>query len=450
MSKEFCKYFWEITFNIPNRKIKYNPYSLVRFTKTCDYFGSSIPTYELIVKVHDASLNIFRMYDKELVVNITQKMIYGETEDNLNKEKIIFEDVFIPFYDKNTFPAYNKTNKTVDGSVDNYKSTYTVNDTPGILTPYEIRFVLLSKRDLAMRKYIHNYVLGSDKTPVSPATAVGFTISQNDYIEKYLMDAPDNDTTYPDLIITPADIINAIKQIQVNYGLYAKDLLLFYDSGFLYVLNKYNTEHSFQKDEFTSIMVRIDERTDKVNPTNCAVVVNSDKIVLYERVSTLIKQDNESIMGELVGDKFVYSNFSSVINAAFGNEGKTTFASPLHDVEREIPSHKETGTKLIMDYDMLNNPFNMSSYMAKTAIGVPVSFLLPRVNCEHFSPNKRVILKLDTPESRKLYEGTYNIASVTFIYENTRDPKRRFDTFCHAVVGLTNKTDGYDKDYEIK
>ena len=99
---------------------------------------------------------------------------------------------------------------------------------------------------------------------------------------------------------------------------------------------------------------------------------------------------------------------------------------------------------------MLNNPFNMSSYMAKTAIGVPVSFLLPRVNCEHFSPNKRVILKLDTPESRKLYEGTYNIASVTFIYENTRDPKRRFDTFCHAVVGLTNKTDGYDKDYEIK
>ena len=175
--KEYYKYFWEITFNIPNRKIKYNPYSLVRFTKNCDYFGSSIPTYELIVKVHDASLNIFRMYDKELVVNIKQKMIYGESEDNLNKEKIIFEDVFIPFYDKNTFPAFNKTNKTVEASVDNYKSTYVVNDTPGILTPYEIRFVLLSKRDLAVRKYIHSYVLGSEKTPGSAATAVGFIIS---------------------------------------------------------------------------------------------------------------------------------------------------------------------------------------------------------------------------------------------------------------------------------
>ena len=301
-----------------------------------------------------------------------------------------------------------------------------------------------------MRTYIHNYVLGSDKTPVSPSTAVGFIISQNDYIEKYLMDVPDNDTTYTDLIITPSDIIKAIKQVQVNYGLYAKDLMLFYDSGFLYVLNKYNTEHSFQKDENNTIMIRIDERMDKVNPINSATIVQSSNTVLYERVSTLIKQDNESIMGELVGDKFVYSNFSSVINAAFGSEGKTTFASPLHDVEREIPSHKETGTKLIMDYDMLNNPFNMSSYMAKTAIGVPVSFLLPRVNCEHFSPNKKVILKLDTPESRKLYEGTYNISSVTFIYENVRDPKRRFDTFCHAVIGLMNKVDGYDADYEIK
>ena len=89
--KEFYKYFWEITFNIPNRKIKYNPYSLVRFTKTCDYFGSSIPTYELIVKVHDASLNIFRMYDKELVVNIIDRTDEYESLLNTIYKFILYE-----------------------------------------------------------------------------------------------------------------------------------------------------------------------------------------------------------------------------------------------------------------------------------------------------------------------------------------------------------------------
>ncbi len=449
MASIFYKYFWEINFVIPKRDISFIPYSLVRFTKTCDYFKTSIPTYELIVKIKDEYLNVFRMYDKEISVNIKQKMLYGNSEGHYDQEKIIFEDTFIPFYDKNTIPAYAKTNKTVSADPDKAGSLYKVDDSPSIMNPCEIRFVLLSKKDLAMRKYIHNYVLGSDSNPVNTATAVGFVIDQNDYVTKYLMDAPDNTTPYSDLIIKPADIINSIRQIQVNYGIYSKDLLLFYDSGMLYVLNKYATEHSHQQDEINTISVRIDERSDKVNPTNSAEIFE-DNTIGYERVATLVKEDNESILGELVGDKFVYSSADSAFNTVFGNKGKTTFVSPLHEVSRDIQSHSDTGTKKIMDYDMLNNPYNMSSYIASTSVGVPVGFTIAGVNCEHFAPNKRIKLTLDTPESRKLYSGVYNISSATFIYMNAEDPKRRFDTFGHVALTLINKTDGYDKDYEIK
>lgn len=449
MPRQYYKYFWEITFVIPKRKISLVPYSLVSFTKTCDYFNNSIPSYELVVKIQDQFLNIFRLYDKELSVNIKQKMLYGNSQENYDKEKIIFEDSFIPFYDKNTLSSYSKVDKTVSPSPDSFGSSNKNDDTPSYFIANPIRFVLLSKTDLAMRKYIHNYVLGSDSDPVSPATAVGFIADQNDYVKKYLIDKSDNDITYSDLIIKPADMINAIRQVQINYGLYSKDLMLFFDSGFLYILNKYAREHSFQENEVNTILIRIDERSDILNPTDGSVVTK-DGIVLYERVTSIKKQDNESVMGELVGDKFVFSNFSSAINTVFGNDGETKFVSPLHEVTRDIPSHVDTGIKKIIDYDMLNNPYNMSSYIAKTSIGVPVAFNLTGINCEHFSPNKRVRLNLDTPESRKLYSGTYNISAATFIYYTTNEPNKRFDTFGHVLLSLINKTDGFDKDYKIK
>lgn len=452
MSRLVYKYTWEIVFRIPKRKIAFAPYSLVKFTKECDYFNNTIPTYEMIVKITDAYLNVFRMYDKEIVVDVKQKMQSGPNRNDYTDDKIIFEDTFVPFYDKNSIPAYNKANKSIDKSPDSVTSTYNAgtDDNPATMVPYTLRFVLLSKKDLALRKFVHNYVLGSEDVPVNPATAVSFIIDQNDNVTKFLMDPPDNDTRYSDMIVKPADIITAIKQIQITYGIYAKDILLFYDSGFLYVLNKYASEHVHKEKEIDLITVRVNERTDIPNDTNDVVESEENGIILYQRTTPLYKNDNESVLGELVGDKFVYSNFDSVINSVFGDEGKTTFVSPLHEIERDIPSHIDTGVKKIMDYDMLNNPYNMTSYIAKTSVGVPVSFNLTGINCEHFTPNKRVRLRLDTLESEKLYAGTYNIASASFVYVTSESPRARFDTFGHVSLTLINKNDGFDKDYKVK
>ena len=73
MAHEFYKYTWEITFNIPNRKISFLPYSLISFTKNCDYFNNSIPSYSLSVKMQEQVFDVLKKYDKELLVNIKQK-----------------------------------------------------------------------------------------------------------------------------------------------------------------------------------------------------------------------------------------------------------------------------------------------------------------------------------------------------------------------------------------
>ena len=131
----------------------------------------------------------------------------------------------------------------------------------------------------------------------------------------------------------------------------------------------------------------------------------------------------------------------------FSGDDKGTFINPLNEVEKSRPSRVDVGTKKILDYDMLNNPFNMSSYMAEKSIGVPITFGLQMVNTEHFRPNMIISVSTDTAESNKLYKGLYNIKSADFAYTVIPQPGKFFNSYASALLTLCNKTEGYDKDY---
>ena len=112
----------------------------------------------------------------------------------------------------------------------------------------------------------------------------------------------------------------------------------------------------------------------------------------------------------------MFSNFGSIINSGFGNDGKTSFVSPLTELTKPKKNRQDVGIKKIVDYDLLNNPFNMSSYMYEQSIGTVVNSNIAAINVKHFAPNKRVRLVLDSSESRKLYSGIYNIYRCQHVY----------------------------------
>lgn len=447
MADTYYEYFWDIIFNIPSRNIKFRPHTLSRFEKHSNYFENFMPTYNMICKINDKHLDILRLLDKEINVTIKQYICFGPAKDKLTNKEVVDEYEFACYYDKQTIPSYTKPSKSVNSSVENPKTTYAP-ETIGELYNAEIYFTLLLKKDVQMRTFIHNYVFGSQEDGATPMTATMSIIEQNPYVEKCLIDKPSNTIAYRDLIIKPADLKNAILGIQHNYGIYDKSLELFFDNGMLYVLNKLENHHSGAKDEITEINVKLCEKTP--NKGNDFVVETKDKkTIFYERAAKIYKEDYEAVEGALHGDKFVYSNFSSVINSAFSADGKTQFVSPLNEVLKPRQSRVDVGTKIITDYDMLNNAYNMNSFMYEKSLGVTISFVLTGVNASHFTPNKNIRITCDTPESQKLYSGLYNISNVDLIYENTNRPGNFFTTYCHSVIKLVNKTDGYDADYRV-
>lgn len=446
MSNQVYEHFLDIKFRIPARKITFKPYKLVSFVKTCNYFTDFIPKYELTVKIFETDLDTLRTFDKEISVFIKDMMFYGENEINKNKCEIISEQEFACYYDKNSLPDYMSSAKTVSSDINDTTAEYKESlGKAGAM--YEVKFYLLLKDDLKMRTFVHNYIFGSEEKPASPINAVAAIVDQNPYIKKCIIDKPDNTNTYTDLIVEPAELKIAIQNIQYKYGIYSKSLELFYDNGILYILNKMNLSHSYQKDEIQTINVKLYLGKDAYRGDEGVYIDTKNGHIIYTRQGSLQKEDLESINGILSGNKFVFSNFGTVINSMFSSDGKTEFISPLNEVEKIRPARIDVGTKKILDYDMLNNPFNMSSFAYEESKGVPIAFGLKNVNPNHFTPNKIVKMSFDTASETKLHSGLYNIESAIFIYTPSSNPSKRFNAFSNVILKLCNKQDGFDSEY---
>lgn len=449
MADVFYRYLTIPTFQVSSQKMTFRPFKVKSITEDCDYFSNFIPVITMVCQIEDKYLNLLRLYDKEMIVRLKKVLKSGPSAINMTDEEILSDDVYIAFYDKNSLPNISSGSKNVSSFMTEFKEEYDIDSMPH--NPIDIRIHLVLQKDLVMKTYIHNYVFGTEEKPVTPLTAAVACIEDNPYIGSYLVDPPDNTLKYTDLIIEQAELKNALRSIQHRYGIYSKGLLLFYYNDILYMLNKCHTSHSQIKNDINEIItIRIDERVDRVNPTQSAAIINKGKDIIYERATTMKKMDYESIEGVIHGDAFVFSNFGSIINSGFGNDGKTSFVSPLTELTKPKKNRQDVGIKKIVDYDLLNNPFNMSSYMYEQSIGTVVNSNIAAINVKHFAPNKRVRLVLDSSESRKLYSGIYNIYRCQFMYYTTNEQGKPFDMYCHANLTLFNKTEGYDKDYEIE
>lgn len=449
---KYMEYVWDISFLIPNRNIAFRPHSLVQFTESCNYVDNFISSYTLTVKIEDKWLDYFRFFDKELFARVKVLAFWGDSPQKKNNREVIFESTFAIYIDKSTIPSFSKLDRSkssdkVDDEVVR-ENEYT-NGTITSDTPVKIKMNLLLRDDLEMRTYIHNYVFGSEDNPIDPLTAAMACISMNPYVKKVVVDKPDNTTRYTDLIVEPGELKTVLYTIQRRYGIYAKSMQLFYKNGTLYMLNKMNPEHVKTKDRNNLINLLIVERQDKPN-LDYSIITDSDGGVAYKRGSPVIKQDFESINGVLHGNKFVFSNFGTVINSAFASDGDTQFISPLNEIDNPTQARADIGVKKVIDYDMLNNPYNMSSYMFEQNEGVPIGLTLDNVDIRDFAPNSRINVKFDNVQSNKLYSGNYNIKQANFVFNNIGTPNARFRTYGHVSLLLFNKRDGYNDDYAVE
>lgn len=395
-----------------------------RLTKHCNYTINFFPIFECECIVPLKHMTKIRSNQNVLyvIVEIEKRKFRGD--DNIDPEstEIILTHTFVPFFTLDSFSQY------IGSDVESNKDE---GSNPASSLSSKLKFALYSVNGLSANKKILNYV--ADEADVG--TMVKFLIDQTD-VEKCIIDKPDNTDTYKNLIVTPHNINMAIKELQTRYGIYANGLTLFYDPPVLYVLNKFSTDHDYEKDKPNKMIFNcyVKNPASQIGPT--PIIENEDKSFTY-KVTSAPKSINQDISNsELVGNEVIFSNITLTTNMMEFEEGKIKeFSYPTSSIKSDVVRHEKTGQKSIVDYDEINNPYNITAMLKQANLGsLVVIERIVGIDTESFKPNSIVTINiLDDEVRNNEFSGVYSIVSCSISYIKHRPDD---DNYICAVEGL--------------
>jgi hypothetical protein len=231
---------------------------------------------------------------------------------------------------------------------------------------------------------------------------------------------PDNDYTLGETIIPPGNLVPTLKMIQYHLGIYENGLIAFYDDDILYILNKYALDHDCKEDEKINTHIYITE-LDK-NPGGISVrgLDPSTSEPFYFGPIIAKALENEVVSGELDGNNFIFSSFRQGLSAVQykDDEVVSSNAKPVSMImRRNIETYKHSNEKNILDYDELQNPYNMASYFNELeANAKPMHLSVENINIMDFKPNKLVNLHFLEQAKNMRLGGVYHINIITQVF----------------------------------
>jgi len=418
MSSKAYKYLYEPEMYIvfPDKtKIKVNVIN--KLTKQFNYALTFFPIYECDCLVPLKYMTKIRTNQDTLYVILTIKKIkYKANGTSLKSEKteIVLNHAFVPFFTPDSFNSMVSSEQENPTDSNSPNTTYNT----GAATSTHLKFSLFSIAGLAANKKILNYV--ADECDVG--TMIKFLIEQTD-IESCIIDKPDNEDTYKNLIVTPHNLKTALDELQVRYGIYANGLSTFYDPPVLYVMNKFTLNHDHEKDKPNKLIFKcyVKNANNIIGYSNA--LENDDKSIEYT-VSCAPKPTNEDLVAsEIEGNEIIFSNITLTTNMMTFKDGKVdSFNYPTTSLTSDIMNHKKTGNRSLVDYDDTNNPYNISAFLKSKNLGTLVTIpLIFGVDLDTFKPNTSItITVVDDKERDAEFSGLYSVLSGSIEYTRSR------------------------------
>lgn len=394
-----------------NNMDPFGPYKIKKITKKFDFFKSFHPIFDidLLMPAHRI-IHIFKnKHNIYCHMTVTQRMyIQGDTEsDSLDPiaESILFSHIFIPFFTPTSF-----------SNAVNHEDVITVgDDEPDVKSPgfREMACSLYSCEGLQENKHIINAILSKGAQGVDPGTALRFIIDQVSFPE-VIIDKPDNTTRYETIVLSPHNLTTCIKDLQLRYGIYNGGVQIFWDPPLLYILNKFNAEHDYKTNIPSQSIFHLNTDLSKGGGmTNINYLKNTD---LEYRFTCIPQKNNEDVYGnELFGDVMVFTNLGlSSGSVTYDTDANmTNYKKPLVTIQSPSQKHNKTGHKISVEYDELNNIYNMAAYAKSIAPHTTLTFpTIDQVAYDSFHPNSSFIIDfMNDKEKQSEIGGTYGIIS---------------------------------------
>lgn len=419
------KYHWLIQFLFEKSSGKYAsfyPTRLRSVQKINDYEKNFFPIFKMDLLINDAYFDLIFQEQRQMKCKVTlYKKYYDATstaQDGADTvpvmEEKIMEDSFIPFFDRIPGDVISGADVVTKDNIDDNSRMNTEEDSIGKITSANVTVTLWHINSLTSYKRYTNALL----VDCNVGTAMGYILSgYQGIVNDAIVDLPDNQVPYQELFLLPYGLRNSFYSLQYRYGIYANGLWAFLDNGRLYILKALSINHQHAKGKAGFTRIKLKKNPGKIAPAYICGIHKKDGNFVYETTGVLQKHNRDVIMGEVFGDSLLYTNFEKLVNSVTGNSGVASQKAIMTLLNREKLSHKDTGTKLEVEYDELDNPYNFMAKMRSESLNMVVPVSVKGVDIESFTPEKVVNLEItDDGKANNRYGGQYCIRNTVYVF----------------------------------
>lgn len=429
-------YDWDIELlSAVDEKIKVIPKSVDVINKDNDYIKNTVPV--TLLKMTVRKKDIFKLTDneKDIIASVSIKYkVYIKSESgdlSLLKTGIIATGTYTVTFSKKSLARYLRRDE-IEADVDRDSDEFQTN---GIESErVEITVGLSDIVGINLMKVIYNECFDSS-SGITPGAILNY-IAYNSPAKSYLIDKPDNDYSFTqDIILPPLNFTAALKYVQNVLGCYENGLNVFYDDDVLYILNRFSEDHDVAKGE-TNIVHMYSQDTD-TGIRNTIYTIDDDGNSVYVGNILFEPQSANILNSELNGDNFIFSSFKMGADALVYEGKEQKGAKPTAMVlKHNTESHSQSGSKNVLDYDELNNPYVAAAefnFIEATAEVATIS--VKNVNILDFKPNKYIHMHFKDNRKEFDYGGKWHILAVSYAYIHTGMDKDRIESDAMASEG---------------
>lgn len=454
------QYKFDITFILLHEKnIEFKPLRLVAVDKICNYTSDFLPKLIIQCSVDERYLKLLHTSQDRIICNVK---IYREVHsvayydiskgNTLIRTDVYAENNYVVLFEKGlpqialsggsyfneeTAIQYQEMKKKEkDDEARNTTSTTMGSDV------INLTCTLFELDDRRLNKIIINDHIISATVADGLATIITLVTNSDKKQMKVgqIIDPPDNTIQYKEMWLLPLNLAGSLRALQRIYGVYKHGMILFLDNGLLYVLKKYSTEHDYAKWQPPYTIINLAQKPGTADSFPFPVNINTKNFVPTYKCNNRLKTSNKDMeTSESVAEKMVFTNTNLLTSMISTKKGKATSKnSGFQVLTKASKGHKETGVKMLYDYDELNNPYNIYEFFQDLSSHNTFALTVKGANPEDFTPNKKIILKvIDDEEKNKTFGGDYSITSAIFSFRPADKRNNSFNTIPTAFVSIS-------------
>lgn len=409
---------------------------LTKMVKRFNYLDNLHPIIEGSCYINIKYLEPMRVNQSKIVAVLRVDSVVRSPMNNyevLNTDTISTEE-YIPFFTDDSFPNYARTKDLAPEDMGSSSSGSTSSDLASAMN-HEVKFALYSKNALNFNKPLINFCAKDVDIPTVMKYIISHAQKTCDIKPNVIIDKPDNDSKYPFVIIPGLNPAMAMKWLQVRYGIYNSGLNMVYDAPNLFVLNKFGDKHDYSSDSVSRIIMNI-YTDNSVKDVSSSIEIEKNTLTL-KVYQNPVKVDRDVYVSELVGNELLYSNYTMAYGTIKNKQGEfDKYTSPIKALKKPTTKHVKSQAKARIDYDELNNPFNVSSFFKASSLHTVIS--IPEISGVPyflFKPNVLIAIHIMDDENKSIeLNGLYTIQKGDIIFKQDNNNRKDYFSSLHDLV----------------